>query len=283
MSTAQVSMAEIRREGPWALRALGYPFGVADRATPQLQWVQAVHGDALTWLMAAESGIIASAALPAPTRSRDSEGGWRIAARGKCLIEVGPPAADLATCDARVNGFGHLCVAAVTGLHFAGAICALLVDRGLCVVCAYASGSEELAPQQFRRSGWIVAASHDEHSTFHAGSASHEDLDLAILTVRDLLAPDASSAERIGQDLAALRERAEDAPGMFAISVLAQTTDRPTPVCPHPRAARDWLARVARARAHGVTVTSEELRFLYALEERTWAPTSDRSRGQAAF
>lgn len=276
-------MAEIRREGPWALRALGYSFGVADRATPQLQWVQAVHGDALVWMRVGEAGIIASAALPMPTRARDPGGGYHVAAGGKCLIEAGPPAADLATCAARVGGYAHLSLSGVAGLHFAGGICAMIVSRGLGVVCTYASGTEEIVPERFHRSGWILALPTDEGPAFHAGSARTEHVDLAKLTTQVLLAPGEAQAGAIEEDLAALLEHREGQPGMFAISVFAgaqkQRAKEPNPNID----ANDWPKRVADAHAHGVTVTREDLRNLYALEERTWAPSSERSRRQAAF
>lgn len=286
MTTTLISMAEIRREAPWALRALGYPFGVADRATPLVQWAEAVHGGALAWMRAGESEIIRSAALPAAKRARDPDGGWRIEAGGKCLVEAGPPAADLATCDVRMQGSAHVMLTGVAGLHFAGAICALIVARGHGAVCAYASGAEEIAADRFASAGWIVAVPTADGPAIHAGGPQTDSAVLAKHLAATLFASGEQEARVISDDLAAMIEHRADHPGMFALSVFsrfkvarAQGHDRPG----RTDAVTDWPRRVARADIHGVVVAREDFQHLYALEERTWAPSSDRSRRQAAF
>jgi hypothetical protein len=45
----------------------------------------------------------------------------------------------------------------------------------------------------------------------------------------------------------------------------------------------DLPRRVADALIHGVPIDADDLKYLYELELRTWAPTSERSRSQAGY
>ena len=107
MATIRMSVSEIRRVGGWALRALGYSFGIAERAAGLIAWSEATGGRALRLLRLADARIAQSAALPAVVRTRLPTGGWTIEAGGKCLLEIGPPAIDLATTEARRHGAGE--------------------------------------------------------------------------------------------------------------------------------------------------------------------------------
>src|ERR1700759_2202092 len=122
MNAVAVAMAEIVREGTWALRALGYRYGTAERAAGMLAWTEAVHGNGLTMLRLGDAAIIAGAPRPQPRWSRDAQGGRYADAQGKCLFECGPPALDLATSDARLgDGLGWAVLRGAVGTRLAGA------------------------------------------------------------------------------------------------------------------------------------------------------------------
>src|SRR5882724_6910839 len=101
------SMSEIVRVGGWALRGAGFPFGVAERGTRLLAFIEAVHGGAVRDVCAHESTIARAAALQQIGHLRRADGGWELDGGGRHLIEAGPPLADLATSDARLRGEGH--------------------------------------------------------------------------------------------------------------------------------------------------------------------------------
>ena len=147
MTAVAVAMAEIVREGTWALRALGYPYGTAERAAGMLAWTEAVHGSGLTLLRLGEAAIIAGAARPQPRWSRDAEGGRLAEAQGKCLFECGPPALDLATADAKLGGgLGRAVLRGAIGTSLSGALGAMAAQRGLAAVVVYAPGAAEIVP-----------------------------------------------------------------------------------------------------------------------------------------
>ena len=283
MTSVPVSMSELRREGPWALRALGLSFGLADRATPLLLWTAAVHRDALAWLRAGETRIATSTALPGATRRRDPAGGWSIAAGGKCLIEVGPPAVDLGTADARRSGTGRVVVEGVLGLRFAGALCDLAVRRGLAVVAAYRSGSDEIVPERFAAAGWIAGLPTAGAALFLAGTPDDDPDEINAWLEHTPMARSAQARAALAVDLARVRAPGPD--GYLGLSLApppASATGFSGADAAH-LPITDWPQRERHAYRHGIEVEPADLRHLYALEERTWAPTSDRSRRQAAF
>jgi hypothetical protein len=172
MTSIAVAMAEIVREGTWALRALGYPYGTAERAAGMLAWTEAVHGSGLTLLRLGEAAIIAGAARPQPRWSRDAEGGRLAEAQGKCLFECGPPALDLATADAKLGGgLGRAVLRGAIGTSLSGALGAMAAQRGLAAVVVYAPGAAEIVPVP--PAGWICALPTPDGSAFLTGSLDH--------------------------------------------------------------------------------------------------------------
>jgi hypothetical protein len=263
MNAVSVAMAEIVREGTWALRALGYRYGTAERAAGMLAWTEAVHGNGLTMLRLGEAAIIAGAARPQPRWRRDAQGGRRADALGKCLFECGPPALDLATADARLGGGpGRVVLRGAIGTRLSGALGAMAARRGLAAVVVHAPDAAEIAPVP--PAGWICALPTSDGPAFLADSL---DCPLPEL-LPDMLRV---AAGDIADAQAAVDE------GYFSMTVLACEPMQPPP------GAVDWPQRLALAYRTGSQADPADLETLYALEMRTWAPTSERSRAQAGF
>lgn len=260
--TVAVAMAEIVREGTWTLRALGYPYGTAERAANMLAWTEAVHGNGLTMLRLGEAAIIAGAAKSQPRWSRDAQGARRADAQGKCLFECGPPALDLATADARRSGgIGRAVLNGAIGTRLAGALAAMAARRELAAVVVHAPGATEIAPVPV--AGWICALPTSDGPAFLAGSL-------------DIPLPDLPAPLRVAAEDIANAQTAGDE-GCFSLTVL------PCPSMLPPPGAVDWPHRLALAYRTGSATDPADLETLYALEMRTWAPTSERSRAQAGF
>jgi len=263
MNTVAVAMAEIVREGTWALRALGYRYGTAERAAGMLAWTEAVHGNGLTMLRLGEAAIIAGAARPQPRWSRDAQGGRRAEALGKCLFECGPPALDLATADARLGGrLGRVVLRGAIGTRLSGALGAMAARRGLAAVVVHAPDAAEIAPVP--PAGWICALPTSDGPAFLTDSLDHPLPDVLPATLR-------AAAGDIAEAQAAADE------GFFSMTVLACEPMQPPP------GALDWPQRLALAYRTGSQADPADLETLYELEMRTWAPTSERSRAQAGF
>jgi hypothetical protein len=263
MSVVAVAMAEIVREGTWALRALGYPYGTAERAAGLLAWTEAVHGHGLTMLRLGEAAIAAGAARSPPRWSRDAQGRRRAEVHGKCLFECGPPALDLATADARLGGgLGRVALRGAIGTRLAGALGAMAARRGLAAVLVHAPGAAEIAPVP--PAGWICALPTPQGPAFLANSLDHP-LPAMLPTPLLVAAGDIAEAQTAGDE------------GFFSISAL------PCPPMEPPPGAVDWAQRLALAYRTGTRADPADFQTLYTLEMRTWAPTSERSRNQAGY
>lgn len=269
MATQIVSMSEIMRVAPWSLRALGQPFGVAERGTKLLTWTQAAIGQALELLRVGEEPLRHSAQVPAARRSGSTNEGRRIDANGRNLIELGPPAVDLAVCDARLSGRGDVIIEGAIGTLMVPALAELLSRRGLTGVVAFRAGTDEIRLDGWRSGGWVGAFAAPAGPVFATGDIAELPL------VAELF--DGEVKSRILK-----HARLFDAQGGKGMVILVAST---TPV----RAGRlpgttiDYPARVARAYREGLEVTADDLAHLYALERITWAPTSERSRKQAGY
>ena len=276
MTTAvSVSPGEIRRVGVWALRAVGYKFGTAERGATLLACAEATGAAALRLLRDAGDRIAASAAAPT-RRARTAPGGWVIEAQGKCLLEVGPPAVDLVTSVAEATGAGAVIVRDTFGVGLVGALCGLAVDRGLDVLAVFDAGARDDEPLPLGQQGWLSATA----SGFRSGPITPDRFD----ALRRLAVP-------LGIDVADVVPSSARPSGCFAIFATRRgdaatvLPDIGAPAFADAGAVRwhDHAGQIRRADAVGIAVPFEDFLNLYALERRCWAPTSEKSRNQAAF
>jgi len=269
MTTIVMSFSEIMRVGPFSLRALGFPFGVAERAVRPLAWTEAVYGTALRMLRECEADIAASATRPGASRTRPSSRSWAIDANGKCLIEVGPPTIDLLTSDARREGWGHIGLRGAIGLGLIGALCDLAARRGLGILAIHGGSTEAAIPDALARPGWLAALPTGAGIDFFAGAIDHLD--------RLNLPGDAGAKADIAKAKDMARATAPH-------SYLGLSAWRPTAGHGIDTAlATDISRRLDQAYRLGITADLNDWHHLYVLERRTWAPTSERSRSQAGY
>lgn len=264
-------MSEIMRVAPWSLRALGHPFGVAERATRLLTWTQAAVGHALKLLRIGEEQLTASTRAPVSVRGGDGASGRRLNARGRNLLELGPPAVDLATCDARASGIGDVVIDNAIGTLMVSAMADLAVHRDLTAVIAYRAGAGEVPMDGWPADGWIAAFGGTDGPRFAVGNIG------SLQTTADVFSGEMKA--RLLKHAAILSTAGTSSSSVVAI---AATQDRVSAL--DGLAGRiDYAERVARAYRIGLEVAAEDLEHLYALERITWAPTSERSRKQAGY
>lgn len=285
MSTTLSSLSEILRVGGWALRGIGYPFGVAERGVRLLAWTEAVGGGAVAGLRRDEASIALSQAASRSERAGEPASGRIVRAMGRHLLELGGSAADLATRDARFGSGGHVAVRDTAGLFLLPGLANLLAHRGLTAVMSYRAAPDEWMAADLPRTGWLAAGGSPEGACFHCG----HDLDgLATLLERLTSGPSAlppALAAAVRRDV----DMIHSAPASGHLGILALRDGLSAAAAlagiaglPDGREV-NFAERFATALRDGVPMPAEDLAYLYELETRTWAPTSERSRAQAGY
>lgn len=252
------SVGEINRVAAWALRGLGMAFAVADRAAPIVGWAEAVEGRALTALRV-NTPLLDEGRGPDAWHSQVSEAAWTMDASRRSFLEVGPVAIDVLTLAARTGHIGR-------------------VDFVNVMDPVFLSGVLRIAAR-LRRVGVIALSAESDLTlcgapvaTLHAFPGSHgpvfgeynmlqsDAIDRAVAACREQLTP----SGRAGATFSILSYEPANAPASLV------TLSR-----------FDAERKYAHAQSHGISVQRKDLLHLYDVEIRTWAPTSERSRGQA--
>lgn len=247
-ATTRVSMSEILRVGPWALRALGYPFGVAERAARLLAWTEAATGEGLALLRDGQAQRKPSAPLHRDGGTGEAR---RIEAAGRSLFEIGPVAIDLITADLRLHGAASLALLDATDLALIPSLTEIAARRRLNLVI-------------LRRAGWDAVLATPTGACFVRGGL--DDLERLPWSTEARGAIDRHAREA--------HDGAERYLGFVGFSA--------PPVFDGAEVV-DYASRLHRAYREGLDVATADLEHLYALERITWAPTSERSRGQAGY
>ena len=288
MSTIVSSMSEILRVGGWALRGIGYPFGTAERGVRLLAWTEATGGKAIASLRQAESAVEQSHAAAPCEREGDPVSGRRVHAKGRHLLEIGAPAVDLVTHDARHDSAGHVAVDGVFGLGLLPSLANLLAHRKLSGIFIYGAAEADRMPDGWSRTGWLIVHKAAGGPVFAHGSLADgggEMLRAALDGTRDDLPP--RLPDRALEDIAAAdAARPLGYMGILAVSGAHESMRASLDaVRSRPKDVQlvDFPGRLADALRYGVTMEADDLDYLYGLELRTWAPTSERSRSQAGY
>ena len=282
------SMSEIVRVGGWALRGIGYPFGVAERGVRLLAWTEAAGGEAIKSLRLSEAAVEQSHSADPCERTGDPASGRTLHAKGRHLLEIGAPAVDLVTHDARHASIGHVAVDGVFGLGFLPALANLLAHRKLSGIFCYGAAEADPRPDGWSRAGWLVVDTTAQGPRFVHGTLEGQVgaiLRSALSKARGTM-PTQFSDRALGDIEAAAATRPLGYTGILAVSdarVLVRDLAQTMPSLPDGVEIMDFPGRVADALTHGVPIDADDLKYLYDLELRTWAPTSERSRSQAGY
>jgi hypothetical protein len=264
------AVSEIIRVAWWSLRALGCPVGAIEVTARLVAYSEVLTGDTLAALRRNETALLGAYAGDEPRFSVTGEAIGLIDAGGRSMLDVGPRVVDLMTglakrrSDAIRLTVKHL--ADTIGLVGAATIAA---QRGIGLVFVDADT---------RRSWGFYAANRHGEITSLSGRLNDGSVHGLMSMLREIAGegfPDAIWSDSSHSDAPVLELVAFPFTAGDDLSVVAS---RHAGV-----ACRNVSEAIKKAYAQGVDVAQEDLRFLYHLETRTWAPSSERSRQQAGF
>jgi hypothetical protein len=138
---ARVSVAELRRVLPDALRMLGIPLGQADSVAEMVIWTAAISTGALTFLRRRRAQMLWVPRPRAVISNRD-DGCIEVDARGASLLEFGQPIFDLAVAEAITAGPTDIRVHRTYGDLFLSYLTWRAARQGVDVTIAKATGDE---------------------------------------------------------------------------------------------------------------------------------------------
>ncbi|WP_397543229.1 hypothetical protein [Roseovarius salis] len=243
--TLTVAIGELTRVLPWSFRALGYPFGTADRGARLVATAAALDPAVLDRI--AEAGQRPEEGL----RVFRKPNGLKVEANRCSLFETGAVSMDYLAAQASEADAVFAEVIDATETEVLPAVLVTGAEYGLTAVAFWAGSNG---------AGWMVAAPSPNGTRLHEGS----DLEALVNGVGH-----AGLADCIRQ--------ADMADGLVLVA-----TEQPVNVAFGTPGA-DVSEAVAAANFGGIPVSDKTLKTLYALEMITWAPTSERSRAQAGF
>lgn len=242
-----VAYSELTRVLPWSLRALGYPFGTADRGAHVVATAAALEPGVLR-------DVAAAGRRPGDGfHYSDDELGLVVQAGGVSMLEVGPAAMDRLAAHAEQGS--------IVSCRILGATETCLLPAVLLTGAQYGMSSvaTTIVDREFR---WFVLHVQEENISLFTG-ADLNDLRRAFEHDAEVF-----SAIAAGVDM-------DEGSVILATARTLHFVPSCQPSSPS--------AKLLQAFSGGIPIAPEILRRLYELEEITWAPTSERSRTQAGF
>lgn len=273
MTRTSAAISEITRVAWWGLRALGCPLGAVERMAKVLAFSEVLEGNCLAALRGREALLTASFKADEPQFQRLDAGYGVVDAAGRSFLDVGPRTVDVLTGIARAGTTVRMRVCgAADRLGWSGS-CVLAAMRGVSVLGLRPAndGSARLewalyvaGPTGIRRVGGVA------------------DGEAALRHALQRFVREGASFPAIPEAL----PRGEGRECGHAVDLIGFAPARMPELAldGHPDApVADIGAALHDAYAHGIDVDAPDLKFLYELEMRTWAPSSERSRMQAGF
>lgn len=258
MDVTPTAFSELTRVLPWSIRALGYSFGVADRAATLLTVAQALGAGVLEGLEACERRPGAQPALEAAGDAIAIEGS------GLSLLELGPPTIDLLGARTQEANFLRCALADVSEAELTEALLVNGADYGLAAVAVYEAAG---------RPRWCALAASVEgcvrESAVLMRSDTPDGLEEALAAFPAGLADSVRSASA--------------GSGPRGVTIFSTRDPVIAPATLRKTGRVDVAECLRRAYRQGIPLRFETLQALYGLERKTWAPSSERSRAQAGF
>lgn len=244
-----VAYSELTRVLPWSLRALGYPFGTADRGSFLVANAAALNHEVL-------DDFARSAPRPAGgLKCRAGAGTLTVDAGGISLIEAGPAAMDYLTAHAGDCDLQLCRISRASGQSLLPAVLLTGAEYGLSLLAACFGNDQPIAWQAISAcEGGPLMMSGKGVTSLSTALARHPEL------VARALEAEAGAGELAV--VATSRPLQFEAAGMDPFS---------------PQRS------IEQAHRKGIAVAPETLQAIYDLEVITWAPTSERSRSQAGY
>ena len=265
------AISEIMRVSWFSLRALGCPLGAVESVSRVLAYSEVLDGQTLAALRRNERELLLAFSGDPPRFISSDDAAGIIEASGRSMLDVGPRAVNLITGLAKQRGDS----VKITIKHASD----MMGWAGAATVAAQ-RGIGLLAIKSDPVRSWdFYSAGHQGDITSICGELNESTPDRLMAAMRNFAGssfpatlPSISSVDSnsFALELIAFPFIADE-------QFIAGMSGLPGIVC------RNVTLALAYAYSHGVALATEDLKFLYKLETRTWAPSSERSRTQAGF
>jgi hypothetical protein len=270
-----ISLTELSRLAPDALRGAGFPFPRVERSSHMLVWGEAVHHMGLRFLNVHHERIRASLEKKYVFADGDFNS-VIIDGHGKSVLEIGPRVIDVSNAAGTCEGVGVVVVRNTFGLFLLGEALTHAARRGLAIVILYKGGSSS-SVDEFEGSGVLAQ--------FPAALDS-----MSIDQRLNLLGgTKASGAVQFASDF--LERNQNDAPHLSSFALISialpSNSSNPSIEALPADAEREWCRttnfeqRWQEAMMLGLSTTRGDWDGFTMLLHRMRVPTSERSQQQA--